>query len=387
VILPDADADRPLVAMRPGTPRLVVAWPGANDTLVPELWDATTLTKIKSMEATYGGMQPMTATSPDGKRYLVLGCRSPSDQHLACDATIYDLALGSIVHRTKLPAFETGPYMIMPQLSEDGRWFAVSNEFFRSEIHSSDTGNLIARSPDHNEEYFHDDSGRVLFVDATHALNAFSFGSKMQLVDLESGRVLRSIDVHASPSADDFTSEHHLSPDKKSIALLVRRPLGAEAVVWNLDDGKSVSYSVPKHVCPSFCHLLWAGSKSLVAFMTSWPVKLRWRVDLDSGEQSVEPYAPSLVYDVAGFRVIGDLGATRYEGETTLAPHDHGPEVAPDWTATLQTPSGARVELGLVTAHRVQAAFGRFLDFGDGALRVVSPDGSIASIDNGRKRR
>jgi hypothetical protein len=380
-------AEGPIVAAQSGSARFVVAWPDAHDRLAPELWDATTLTKIQSMSTAFAGMQPMTATSPDGSRFVVLGCKSARDQALDCEATVYDLTRGSLVHITKLPTFETGPYMIDVQLSEDGRWFSLSNEFFPSEVRSSDTGSLVVRSPDSSETYFHESSTRVLFVDATHALNAWSFGGKMQVTDLASGRTLRTIDLHTSVSGGDFTSGQQLSPDRKKVALVIKRTLGSEAAVWSLDDGKYATYSIPNNVCPHYCELAWVGSKLVVAYKTAGVPSQQWRVNLDTGEPLVEPFSPPTVFDVAGFRVTGDVGVSRFGGDSVFGIRDNGPMNGAGPKGTLETPSGAIVDLGPILAHSVHARFGRFLDFGGGAVRVISSDGSIAKLDGGSKRR
>jgi hypothetical protein len=372
--------------LRSGGTRFVVTRQNEAE-LVLDLWDAEELTKVKTLDGSWkASAQSLMAFSPDGNRFLYAGCTSPPNRTEIgdCEVSVYRLPDGEIVHRTKLPSLRFVQYLPSFVLSPSGKYFALSHELFASQAYDSETGKLVYRVPSPGESYLDGSGHHFLFLDDRRLLTSVAFGSKLDTIDLEAGRRTGGADLKLGK--EDFASEQTLSPDRKRMAMLIRRGKRApgQLVLWNIDTDAVATHDLPQAVCPDYCELHFVSAREIVVHSRELAPEIEWRLDVEAGTAKNEIYEAIPVFAAGPFRVFGDVSASHYGGQTTFGPKDHGADRSSSDPAYVLTATGKQVPLPRLRPNDgFMAALGDRLLLGTSkAIDVVTKDGALAELVN-----
>jgi hypothetical protein len=373
-----------------GNTRFVVTRENAGK-LVLDLWDAEALTKLKTLEGTWDGSAISRASfSADGTRFSYAGC-SPAlnrAESLDCEASVYTLPEGQLVHRTKLPTLETGIYLPQIVLSPTGRFFAISHEHLLTRAHESVSGKLVYSGSERNEVYLDDSSSlsprlHFIFVDERRLLSSSTYGRKLEITNLETGKRVGGLDLKLTK--DDFAYGHTLSPDRKRVAVLIRRGknVGSELAMWNVDDDTSSRHTLSPSTCPDYCEVRWRSARDVVVHSRAISPETQWRLEADVGTPKDEPYELLPAFASGGFRVFGDFDvSTSVPREVRVDPKDHGEPYVKAPPAVVVTEAGANVPLPRLAPNgsALSVLGAELLLATREAVDVVSKDGSLAEL-------
>lgn len=357
-----------------GGRRFIVAKTDEQDNVRFELWDAERLVLLEEL-GTYVAEDPVVDFSHDGKRVMLLACAVPRGGRRACDAGVYDLATGALVHRTHLPPFPvTGRSRVAGRISPAGSYFALSGEEFATVAYDAESGRLAFRAGDPLEADIDDEILHFAFVDDRRLLTV-SARAGLRLTELATGQSkTRRLDSVAG--AESLRTL--VGPDRASVATELTRMDGTFGVtLFVFEDGSGRDVRVPRPVCPQFCTMRWSGPREVVLHPNDDGAEHQLRVDVDTGRAVVEPYREPPPFEVFGVHPVhGDFdrfGTTKWHPEDRSARYPKG---------ALVTPKGVRFDLATIDIDRVltSAVADRFLlDALDG-LHLLASDGTSAVL-------